>query len=168
MIGTMKTDGKLAAGVTISQSPDDLAPWVADEPMVFDHIYKETDAAGRFELNRVAPGRHSLGLWVPNGAPRRQWFLNMATFDAQIGQTINLNIGDAGLRDRPAEASRVRRADDSPGLDRAERQEVRSRLAACRSSTTAASSFRILRPVNTSFVSASTSRLRKRRAAGAG
>ena len=97
MIGTVKTDGKLAAGVRISQSPDDLAPWVAGEPMVFDRIYKETDAAGRFEAH---PGdgsqRHSLGLWVPNGAPRREWFVNMATFDAQIGQTINLNIGGAG------------------------------------------------------------------------
>jgi RNA polymerase sigma factor (sigma-70 family) len=96
VIGTVKTDGKLAAGVKISQSPDDLASWVADEPMVFDRIYTETDAAGRFELTRLVPGRHSLGLWVPNGAPGRQWFVNMATFDAQFGQTIHLNIGGAG------------------------------------------------------------------------
>ena len=34
---------------------------------------------------------------MPNGAPNRRWFVSLATFDAHGGETINLNIGGAGL-----------------------------------------------------------------------
>jgi len=94
--GTVKLDGKPAAGIGLSESPEDKEPWVAGAPHVDQRLYLETDAAGRFEFTRVTPGRHSLGHWVSNGAPNRRWFVSMATFDAHSGQTINLDIGGTG------------------------------------------------------------------------
>ncbi len=94
--GTVKTDAKPDGGIGICQSPDDLASPGEGEPQVYHRLYTETNSAGQFEFTRVAPGRHSLGVWVPNGAPGRQWFVSMATFDAASGQTINLKIGGAG------------------------------------------------------------------------
>ncbi len=94
--GSVKIDGKPAAGVWLSDSPEDLEPWVEGAPRVNHRLYQETDSAGRFEFTRVMPGRHSLGHSVPNGAPNRRWFIRMATFDAESGQTINLNIGSGG------------------------------------------------------------------------
>jgi RNA polymerase sigma factor (sigma-70 family) len=95
--GTMKVEGKPAAGIGVTQSPDDLGSQSEGEPQVYHRLYTETDAAGRFEFRRMVPGRHSLGHWVSNGAPGRRWFVSVVTFDAQSGQTINLNIGGAGL-----------------------------------------------------------------------
>jgi RNA polymerase sigma factor (sigma-70 family) len=95
--GTVKVDGKPTSGIVLSQSPDDQGTPGEDEPEVDGRLYTETDAAGRFEFRRIVPGRHSLGRWVSNGAPGRLWFVSMATFDAKSGQTINLNIGGAGL-----------------------------------------------------------------------
>ena len=94
--GTLKLEGKPAAGIWLSESPDELEPWVAGAPHVDHRLYLETDAAGRFAFTRVTPGRRSLGHWVSNGAPNRRWFVSMATFDAHSGETINLNIGGAG------------------------------------------------------------------------
>ena len=95
--GTVKIDGKPAAELELSSSADE-SPHLAGEPHVTTSFYVKTDANGRFEIPRVMPGRLILGQWVPNGADRRVWFVNMATLDVASGQTYDLKIGERGRR----------------------------------------------------------------------
>ena len=95
--GTVRIDGKPAANLLLSSNNDEPSP-VAGEPHLRDLVHVKTDANGRFEILKLNPGRHILGEWVPNGAERRSWFVNLATLDAVSGKTYTLNIGERGRR----------------------------------------------------------------------
>jgi thiol-disulfide isomerase/thioredoxin/protocatechuate 3,4-dioxygenase beta subunit len=94
--GTVKVDQKPEADLVLSADPDSGTLPVEGEPRLGHRYSCKTDANGRFELNRVVPGRHVIGQWVPNGVRKRIWFVNMATIDAESGRSLELKIGDSG------------------------------------------------------------------------
>ena len=96
--GTVKTDGKPAAGLALSSSPDGRPTPIEGEPLLVSHVFVKTDANGRFDVPRLLPGRHVLGQWVPNGVARRGWFINMATLDVASDKAYDLRIGELGRR----------------------------------------------------------------------
>ncbi len=95
--GTVKIDGKPAANFVLASHDEEPTP-VAGEPHLRHSMDITTDANGRFEMPRLKPGRHIVGEFVPNGAERRSWFVNMATLDAVSGKTHTLRIGELGRR----------------------------------------------------------------------
>jgi RNA polymerase sigma factor (sigma-70 family) len=95
--GTVKLDGHPGVGIELSQAPDDeIHPRSALEPRFYQQYFAKTDSNGRFEFPRVAPGRHTFGQWVPNGARRRIWFLAMASLDVEADRSYDLKVGETG------------------------------------------------------------------------
>ncbi len=94
--GTIKIDGEPGVGIELSRGTDDEAHAKPNDPRFLVQYHLKTDANGRFEFPRVAPGRHTFGQWVPNGARRRIWFLPMATLEVEAGRTYDLKVGESG------------------------------------------------------------------------
>lgn len=96
VVGKVTIDGKPAARIRLqSYDPDESAP-VEGAPRLVRRYWAETDDAGRFELNRILPGKLTLAQWVPNGVQGRVWPIVRATFDVAGGQSYDLKIGDSG------------------------------------------------------------------------
>jgi peroxiredoxin len=95
--GTVKIDGKPAAELELSSSADE-STHVVGQPHLTTSFYVKTNTNGQFEIPRLMPGRLILGQWVPNGADRRIWFVNMATIDVESGKSYDLRIGERGRR----------------------------------------------------------------------
>jgi RNA polymerase sigma factor (sigma-70 family) len=96
--GTVRLDNKPAVDLSLSADPDSTPAVVEGEPQIDHRLFFKTDANGRFELTRLMPGRYIIGRRVANGAPRRFWFVNMATIDVKSGEVYDLKIGESGRR----------------------------------------------------------------------
>ncbi len=92
--GTFKVGGVPTADVELHSFDDD--PPDDGELRLQNYLLAKTDAAGRFVMPRVLPGRHVVRLRVPNNLDRRLWTVNLATVDVEGGGTARLRIGESG------------------------------------------------------------------------
>ncbi|WP_435016739.1 carboxypeptidase regulatory-like domain-containing protein [Tundrisphaera sp. TA3] len=94
--GRVTIDGKPARKIRLdSYDPDEPAP-VEGEPRLSRRYWAETDDEGRFQLDRILPGRLILSQSVLNGVQGRRWPIIRASLDVVGGQTYDLKIGESG------------------------------------------------------------------------
>lgn len=94
--GKVTIDGKPAARIRLqSYDPDESAP-VEGAPRLLRRYWTDTDDMGRFELNRILPGKLTLAQWVPNGVQGRSWPVVRASVDVAGGGSYELKIGESG------------------------------------------------------------------------
>ncbi len=95
--GAVQVGGKRSVGLDLSGSPDAKEePWSLDAPRLLFHYFVRTDQEGRFQLPRVAPGRHTFGQSIPDGMPGRQRFVELAAVDVPAGRAVSVQIGASG------------------------------------------------------------------------
>ncbi len=94
--GTCRIDGAPGEGFLLSRDRDEPSKARSAGFPTDEQVDVQVDASGHFTIPRLTPGRHSFGRWVANGKMGREWFVKLATIDAQPGETVSLNIGASG------------------------------------------------------------------------